>query len=84
MRESIIMYIFTPSINDKPNNINTHNMNYSTITKETFNTICVAYPDNKGIETKEGLNDYESNSQGSVELIFVDSQKEAISLLNNF
>lgn len=59
-------------------------MTYSTITKETFNTICVAYPDNSGIETENGLNNYEAKSQGTVELIFVDSQKEAIELLKTF
>ena len=59
-------------------------MTYSTITKETFNTICVAYPDNSGVETKEGLNYYEATSQGCVELIFVKSQKEGIDLLKSF
>ena len=59
-------------------------MTYSTITKETFNTICVAYPDNNGIETKNGLNYYEATSQGTVELIFVESQQEAIELLKTF
>ena len=59
-------------------------MTYSTITKETFNTICVAYPDNNGIETEDGLNYYEATSQGCVELIFVESQKEAIELLKSF
>ena len=59
-------------------------MTYSTITKETFNTIVVAYPDSSGIETKNGLNNYESKSQGTVELIFCDTQKEAIELLKTF
>ena len=59
-------------------------MTYSTITKETFNTICVAYPDNNGIETKNGLNYYEATSQGTVELIFVKSQEEALELLKSF
>jgi len=59
-------------------------MTYSTITKETFNTICVAYPDANGIETENGLNYYEATSQGCVELIFVDSQNEAIDLLKSF
>ena len=57
---------------------------YSTITKESFNTICVAYPDERGIETKEGLYEYEGKSEGTVELIFVDSEKEAIDLLKTF
>ena len=59
-------------------------MTYSTITKETFNTICVAYPDNNGIETEKSLNNYEVKSQGTVEVIFVDSQKEGIELLKSF
>jgi len=59
-------------------------MTYSTITKEAFNTICVAYPDNNGIETKNGLNYYEATSQGIVELIFVESQEDAIELLKSF
>ena len=56
-------------------------MNYSTITKETFNTICVAYEDANGVETMDGLNYYESTSQGLVELIFAESKKDAIKLL---
>jgi hypothetical protein len=59
-------------------------MTYSTITKETFNTICVAYPDKNGVETENSLNNYEAKSQGCVELIFVESQKEAIELLKSF
>jgi hypothetical protein len=59
-------------------------MTYSTITKGTSITICVAYPDKNGVETENGLNNYEAKSQGSVELIFVESQKEAVELLKSF
>lgn len=59
-------------------------MNYSVIEKETFKTICVAYPDEKGVETEDGLNSYEAKSQGCVEVFFVKSKKEATNLLKNF
>jgi hypothetical protein len=59
-------------------------MTYSTITKETFNTICIAYPDKGGVDTKKSLNDYEAKSQGCIDLIFVDSKKEAIDTLKTF
>lgn len=54
---------------------------YSTITKETSTTICVAYLDKYGIETEEGLNEYKTKSHGIVELIFVDTKSEALELL---
>lgn len=57
---------------------------YSTIIKETTNTICVAYPNENGIETEFSLNDYEAKSQGLVELIFVETQNEARELLKTF
>lgn len=57
---------------------------YSTITKETFNTICIAYPADNGIESEEGLNFYEANSEGTVTLIFVDNFKDAKELIKTF
>lgn len=59
-------------------------MKYSTITKEATNTICAAYPDVNGIESAKGLNEYESSSEGAVELIFTESMSAAVELLKTF
>ena len=60
-------------------------MTYSTLTTEQpFGTVCIAYPDKFGVDTLDGLNNYEGDSQGTVELIFVDSKQEAKGLLKSF
>lgn len=51
---------------------------YSTITKhEVYGEICLAYPDVNGIETMEGLYEYEAKSERLVQVFFVATESEA-------
>ena len=44
---------------------------------DVYEEVCIAYHDVNGIETMEGLNEYEAKSEGLVQLFFAETEAEA-------